>query len=117
MALHQSDASAQGAPPPQTLAAYMNAWAGSRPARVAVAATVSALAGVSAGIADLLGQGALAGPMGRATGKRGDVDEQKEIDVLTNDRIVEALKDAPVAAVASEEMDGPIYSTPRRRFL
>ena len=92
----------------QSLASYLSGWAGLRPARKAVAATVSALAGVGAEIAELVGQGALAGPLGRATGKRGEVDEQKEIDVLANDRIVATLRSAPVAAVASEEMEGPL---------
>jgi fructose-1,6-bisphosphatase I len=92
----------------QSLVGYFTDWAGGRPAREAVAATVHALAGVAAEFATLLGQGALAGPLGRATGKRGEVDEQKEIDVLTNDRIVATLKAAPVAAVASEEMEEPL---------
>jgi fructose-1,6-bisphosphatase I len=92
----------------QSLVGYFTDWAGGRPAREAVAATVHALAGVAAEFAALLGQGALAGPLGRATGKRGEVDEQKEIDVLTNDRIVATLKAAPVAAVASEEMEEPL---------
>src|SRR5262249_44174312 len=51
---------------------------------------------------------ALAGHFGRSTGKRGEADDQKEIDVLTNDLIVAALRRAPVAAVASEEMDAPL---------
>lgn len=92
----------------QTLSDYLDGWAVGRPARLAVAATMGALASVAAEFTELLGQGALAGPLGRATGKRGDVDEQKEIDVLTNDRIVAALRTAPVAAVASEEMERPI---------
>lgn len=92
----------------QSLTGYFSGWAGGRPAREAIAATVTALAGACMEIALLLGQGALAGPLGRATGKRGEVDEQKEIDVLSNDRIVEALRRAPVAAVASEEMEGPL---------
>jgi fructose-1,6-bisphosphatase I len=92
----------------QTLAGYFAGWASGRPAREAVAATVGTLASVGAEFAALLGQGALAGHLGRATGRRGEVDEQKEIDVLTNDRIVGALRSAPVAAVASEEMEGPV---------
>lgn len=92
----------------QTLAGYFAGWANGRPARIAVAATVSALAEVGVEFAALLGQGALAGHLGRATGRRGEVDEQKEIDVLTNDRIVAALRSAPVAAVASEEMEHPV---------
>lgn len=92
----------------QTLAGYLAGWASGKPAREAVAATVATLAAVGAELAALLGLGALAGPLGRATGRRGEVDEQKEIDVLTNDRIVEALRSAPVAAVASEEMENPV---------
>ncbi len=92
----------------QTLAGYCAGWARGRPAREAIAATVNALAAVGAEFAALLAQGALAGPLGRATGRRGEVDEQKEIDVLTNDRIVEAMRSAPVAAVASEEMEDPL---------
>jgi fructose-1,6-bisphosphatase I len=93
---------------PQSLAAYFAGWAAGRPARLAVAAAVDALAAVSIEISDLLGQGALAGPLGQSTGKSHDVDDQKEIDVLANNRIVDALRGAPVAAVASEEMDGPV---------
>jgi fructose-1,6-bisphosphatase I len=92
----------------QSLAGYFAGWAGGRPARLAVAAVVGALAEASLGIADVLSQGALAGQLGRSTGKRGEVDDQKEIDVLANDRIVTALRSAPVAAVASEEMEGPL---------
>ncbi len=93
---------------PQSLAAYFAGWAGKRPARLAVAATVQALATVAIELSELLGQGALAGPLGRGTGKIGEVDEQKEIDLLANNRIVDALAGAPVAAVASEEMDAPL---------
>jgi len=92
----------------QSLAGYFAGWAGARSARVAVAAVVGALADASLVIADILGQGALAGQLGRSTGKRRELDDQKEIDVLANDRIVAALRRAPVAAVASEEMDGPL---------
>ncbi|KAB2943860.1 MAG: class 1 fructose-bisphosphatase [Hyphomicrobium sp.] len=93
---------------PQSLAAYFAAWAANRPARLAIAATVNALATAAIEMAELVGQGALAGPLGRLTGKKGDVDEQKEIDLLANNRIVDVLRGAPVAAVASEEMDAPL---------
>ncbi len=93
---------------PQTLAAYFAAGLPLRPAREAVAAIVTALSAAAIEMAELVGQGALAGPLGRGTGKKGDVDEQKEIDLLANDRIVDALRGAPVAAVASEEMDAPL---------
>jgi fructose-1,6-bisphosphatase I len=92
----------------QTLAGYFAGWSRGRPAREAIAVTVSALAAVGAEFSALLAQGVLAGHLGRATGRLGEVDEQKEIDVLTNDRIVEAMRGAPVAAVASEEMEVPL---------
>jgi len=93
---------------PQTLAAYFAGWAANRPARLAVAATMGALASAAVELSELLALGALAGPLGRLTGRRGDVDEQKEIDLLANNKIVDVLRDAPVAAVASEEMDAPL---------
>ena len=92
----------------QSLAGYFAGWARGRSARLAVAGVVGALADASLAIADVLSQGALAGQLGRSTGKRGDVDDQKDIDVLANDRIVTALRSAPVAAVASEEMEDPL---------
>lgn len=102
---------------PQSLAAYFAGWAGERPARLAVAATMGALATVAIELAELLGQGALAGPLGRFTGKKGDIDEQKEIDLLANNRIVDALRGAPVAAVASEEMDAPLLLAEKAPLL
>jgi fructose-1,6-bisphosphatase I len=101
----------------QTLAGYFAGWARGRPAREAVAATVSALAAVGIEFSTLLAQGALAGPLGRGTGRHGEVDEQKEIDVLTNDRIVDAMRSAPVAAVASEEMEEPLLLDEERPLL
>src|SRR5262245_14198022 len=92
----------------QSLAAYFAGWASTRPARLAVAATVNALAKAATELSELVGQGALAGPLGRATGRKGEGDEQKEIDLLANNRIVDVLRDAPVASVASEEMDNPL---------
>jgi fructose-1,6-bisphosphatase I len=69
---------------------------------------MDALATVGIELAELVGKGALAGPMGRPTGKQEGPDEQKEIDLVANNRIVDALRGAPVAAVASEEMEAPL---------
>jgi fructose-1,6-bisphosphatase I len=102
---------------PQSLATYFTGWAAARPARVAVAAIVTALSVAATELAELVGQGALAGPLGRGTGKKGDVDEQKEIDLLANNRIVDVLSGAPVAAVASEEMDSPLLLDARAPLL
>ena len=92
----------------QSLAGYFAGWARGRSARLAVAGVVGALADASLASRMSSARARSRASSGRSTGKRGEVDEQKEIDVLANDRIVTALRSAPVAAVASEEMDDPL---------
>jgi fructose-1,6-bisphosphatase I len=75
------------------------------PTRGEVAVTVERLAGACREISALVGQGPLAGPLGAITGKQSGVDQQKEVDVRANDLIVSALRDAPVASFASEELE------------
>lgn len=80
--------------------------AGSNPERRSVAKVVLALARVAADIADLLRRGSLGGAHGASTGSTNvDGDDQKSLDVLANDLIVEALKRTPTAYYASEEED------------
>lgn len=69
--------------------------------------TVSAMAVAVSEIADLLSLGALAGPFGAATGRWSAVDPQRELDVLANTRVLDALAAAPVAMLVSEELDEP----------
>jgi fructose-1,6-bisphosphatase I len=90
-----------------TLSTYLADWALAVNTRLGVAKTVEALAGSSIDIAERVAKGALAGSLSRVTARAGEFDEQKEIDVLANDAIIAAAKTAPVAAVASEELDLP----------
>lgn len=83
-------------------------WGAADAGRQPVAATISALARAAIGIADLVARGALAGPLGRSTGIRSGCDDQKSLDILANDAIASALREVPVAALASEEMRGPL---------
>lgn len=91
-----------------TLAAYLSDWALGGTTRQGVARTVEALAASSVDIAELVSKGRLAGSFGRVVARAGEFDEQKEIDVVANDSIIAALKDAPVAAFASEELAAPV---------
>jgi fructose-1,6-bisphosphatase I len=88
-----------------TLGDALAAWAGPDPARSGIAVTVLALAHAAIEIAGLLALGALAGPLGAVTGKQGQTDPQRELDVLANGKIIEALAEAPVALLISEELD------------
>lgn len=95
-------------PEPVTLGEFLHAWAGRDPLREAISKTVRALSGASLAISDLVARGSLAGALGKGTGKIGEIDEQKEIDVLANQRVIAAVETAPVAALASEELDEPL---------
>ena len=91
-----------------TLKEYLSNWTLDGRTRGQVAETVLALAAASAGLSELIGRGALANKLGRVVARAGEIDEQKEIDVLANNMIVEELKALPVAALASEESELPI---------
>jgi len=91
---------------------HLKAWAGADELRRAVASTVTALAAACCDIAATVAAGPLAGKLGahRSSATGGDV--QTELDVRANEVLIKALEAAPVAAVASEEMDAPKLLTP-----
>src|SRR5579875_2484288 len=89
----------------QTLADSLHAWAAKAPPRHAVAQTVLALAEAAKQIAGLLALGPLAGSLGATVSVNAGRDEQKKLDVLAHQICVDALRGAPVAAIASEEED------------
>ena len=86
---------------------YLASWAGTGETR-AVAQTIQALARAGTVISNLIAQGPLAGSMGEVVARNSDGDAQKELDHLTNVQIIEALNSAPVAYIASEELDDAI---------
>ncbi|HVZ05492.1 class 1 fructose-bisphosphatase [Hyphomicrobium sp.] len=100
-----------------TLNEYLSAWTLEERTRVQVADTVLNLAETSVRISELVGRGALGGKLGRVVSRAGEFDEQKEIDLLTNDMIAAALKSSPVAALASEEAEKPITIRDREPLL
>lgn len=87
---------------------HLEAWAKTDALHQAAASTVAALATACRDLATIIAAGPLAGNLAahRNEGKAGDV--QTELDVRANALLVEALENAPVAAVASEEMDAPL---------
>jgi fructose-1,6-bisphosphatase I len=91
-----------------TLDATLSAWARGDELRGEIAATVLSLASACHEIAALLALGALAGPLAVVTGRHGEMDPQRELDVLANNKIIAALAIAPVALLVSEELDDPL---------
>ncbi len=91
-----------------TLSAFLSEWALGVATRQAVGKTIEALASTSIEMAALVAGGALSGTFSAVTARAGEFDEQKQIDVIANDKILAACKTVPVAAVASEELPLPV---------
>jgi fructose-1,6-bisphosphatase I len=91
---------------------HLKTWAESDALRQDVASTIVALAAACRDMAAIIATGPLAGNLAahRNNGTGGDV--QTELDVRANALLAEALASAPVAAVASEEMDAPLQLSP-----
>lgn len=87
------------------LSQRIDLFAGDDPRRLAIGAAVSAFAAASSEIAELIGQGALAGITGAAHGLNADGDVQKDLDVRADEIVQAALRQVPYAALASEESD------------
>src|SRR5689334_6946991 len=94
------------------LDAYLAGWSAEHSGRLAIAAAVTAIAGASADIAARIAHGPLLGSLSGAVGGNADGDQQTELDVWANDRVIEALGAAPVTLLASEELPAPLTLRP-----
>jgi len=93
---------------PIGLDSYFEEWSCVNCERVAIAETIIAVAGAARSIAELVGQGALSGELGAVVGDNSQGDAQKALDVRANELLITALGNAPVAVLASEELDEPL---------
>ncbi|MCW6507772.1 class 1 fructose-bisphosphatase [Lichenifustis flavocetrariae] len=71
----------------------------------ATAITIETIAATAITLADLIGRGALTGPLGHTCGMSSSGDLQKALDVEADGLFREALRDCPIAALASEEAE------------
>ncbi len=95
-----------------TLNCYLHNWVGENTDRGTVAETLMAIAGACCEISELIAQGPLAGSLGAVHGNNVDGDAQKELDLRANELVINSLRTAPVAYVASEELDNPLEINP-----
>ncbi len=91
---------------------YLEGWAQKDSQREAVAATIVALASACKDIADIVALGLLSGELSELQADKVGGDFQTTLDVLANTRLIDALRSAPVAAVASEELEVPVELNP-----
>ncbi len=73
-----------------------------------VARTISIIAGVTADLSRRIGRGDLDQSLSAPLGVIVQGEMQKRLDVLAHDALIEALRQAPVATVLSEEAEAPI---------
>lgn len=95
-----------------TLAEYLDRWASGGSGRAPVAATVAALAGAAAELSGLVRLGPLAGDMAEVVAESRDGAGQKALDVRAEELFEASLEAAPVAYLASEELDHVLELTP-----
>ena len=88
-----------------TLESHLAKCAQENPALAAACEGVAAAAAASAELSLLIGLGSLAGATGATVGRNTDGDQQKALDVRAQEIFMRHLREAPVAAIASEEAD------------
>ncbi|MBS9475953.1 class 1 fructose-bisphosphatase [Ancylobacter radicis] len=88
-----------------TLDDHLSGWSQTNELRRDVAAAIRALAGAGIRISELLAAGPLAGALATVRGYHEDGDSQKELDVLADDLVRDALRATPVALYGSEEAE------------
>lgn len=82
------------------------AWLAAEPADAALKDVVRTIAETCARISRVVASGALSGSLGAAGSTNVQDEEQKKLDVITNDMLSDALKAcSPVAGLASEELE------------
>lgn len=86
-----------------TLRSHLNQAASQTPQGAAVGEVIEAVAAAAIDLAALIADGPLAGITGQADGINSDGDQQKDIDVAADEMMRRAMRNAPVAAVLSEE--------------
>ena len=84
----------------------LSAWLSKEPADAALKDVVQTVAATCAQISRVVASGALSGSLGAAGSTNVQDEEQKKLDVITNDMLSDALKACgPVAGLASEELE------------
>lgn len=91
-----------------SLQQHLETWAETDSLRTATASTVAALAVACRDISSIVEAGPLAGNLAARHSDATGGDFQTELDLRANDVLAKALAGAPVAALASEEMDAPL---------
>ncbi|HMH96753.1 MAG TPA: class 1 fructose-bisphosphatase, partial [Bradyrhizobium sp.] len=99
-----------------TLRSHLDRSASQKPHGAAIGAVIEAIAAAAVDLAILIADGPLAGITGQNGGTNPDGDQQKDIDVAADEMMRRALRNAPVAAILSEEAALPETLNPEAPF-
>ena len=99
------------------LGSCLTRWAGHDQARLAVADTVGQLAQAAIDLARRLRQSVFTDDFDEIVGLGADGDDLRHIDLIADELLVQALGNAPVAAVASRQSAGVIVLQPGAPLL
>ena len=92
----------------ETLARHLENWAENNDKRLAVAAAIRSIADACCAIGEIIALGPLAGNLGAQQGANVDGDTQYALDMRANELIIDEMIGAPVAYLASEELELPV---------
>ncbi len=95
----------------ETLETYLSRKTPAAEVSQEVANTVLAMASATIEISTIIARGRLVGDLGASRGDNADGDVQKELDLVANDIVINALRDAPVAWIVSEELQDVLQGT------
>ena len=92
----------------QTLGSFLAEFGARDEMAAAIARTVKSIADSCCAIAEVIALGPLGGSLGATSGENADGDAQAALDLRANEIVIDELSDAPVAYLASEELDLPL---------
>ena len=92
----------------QTLGSFLAEFGARDEMAAAIARTVKSIADSCCAIAEVIALGPLGGSLGTTSGENADGDAQAALDLRANEIVIDELSDAPVAYLASEELDLPL---------
>ena len=101
----------------ESLSNYLNRSVADKVITAEVAQVILAITAATQKLSALVSRGPLAGALGATRGDNTDGDVQKELDIVANDIIIEALEDTPVAWLVSEELDQPKSMNPEASLI
>lgn len=96
---------------------FLKDWTHGSVTRKTTAEVVTALTNTALAMSELVARGRMAHDFSKPVAPNDNGSEQKEIDVLANTLIIDALKTVPVAALASEELAVPMLLDPKAPIL